>query len=235
MARCGVASRRACEAIILAGRVRVNGVVVTALGAKVDPLSDVVEVDGRVVRPQQRLRYIALNKPRGYVTTVRDPQGRPTVMDLTRDVDERVYPVGRLDADTEGLLLMTNDGELAFRIMHPRYQVEKRYRATVQGSIPDDALRALRRGVPLEDGLTAPARVRLLERSPLRSVVELTIVEGRNRQVRRMFQFVGHPVVRLVRLSVGPVRLGPLPKGSWRDLTDAELAALRRTVGLDRR
>lgn len=211
---------------------RVNGVVVTALGVKVDPEADVVEVDGRVVRPQQRLRYLALNKPRGYVTTVHDPQGRPTVMDLLAGVTERVFPVGRLDADTEGLLLLTNDGELAHRIMHPRFQVEKRYRATVAGAVGDEALRLLARGVPLEDGLTAPARVRLVSRTPQRSVVELAILEGRKRQVRRMFQYVGHPVLRLVRLAVGPVRLGHLPVGAWRDLTAAELAALRRATGL---
>lgn len=232
MARCGVASRRACEAVIAAGRVRVNGVVVTTLGTKVDPEVDVVEVDGRIIRPTPRRRYIMLHKPKGHVTTVRDPQGRPTVVDLLAGVAERVFPVGRLDVDTEGLLLLTDDGELAHRVMHPRYEVKKRYRATVIGAIDDAALRLLERGVPLEDGVTAPARARLLKRFGDRSVVELTIVEGRNRQVRRMFQFVGHPVVRLVRLAVGPVRLAGLPRGAWRDLTEAELAALRRAVGL---
>lgn len=214
------------------GRVRVNGVVVTHPGTKIDPSSDVVTVDGRIVRPSQQLRCIMLNKPKGYVTTVHDPQGRPTVMDLTSSVAERVYPVGRLDADTEGLLLMTNDGELAHRLMHPRYEVGKLYRATVRGAISDDAVRTLAHGVPLTDGITAPARVRLIGRSKKRSIIELTLIEGRNRQVRRMCQHVGHPVMELVRLSVGPVRLGGLARGEWRDLTAAELHALRRIVGL---
>lgn len=232
MARCGVASRRACETTIAEGRVRVNGRVVREPGTKIDPATDRVEVDGRILTPPEELVYIALHKPRGYVTTVHDPQGRPTVMDLVQDAGARVYPVGRLDADSEGLLLLTSDGRLAHRLMHPRYGVEKRYRVTVQGTVSDEALQMLAEGVPLEDGMTAPARVRLLARGGRRSVLEITLSEGRKRQVRRMCRHVGHPVVRLVRTAVGPVELGALPPGACRRLTDAEVARLRRAAGL---
>lgn len=230
MARCGVASRRASEALIAAGRVKVNGVTVTRPGTTIDSASDRVEVDGRLIRPPRRLQYVILNKPCGYVTTVRDPQGRPTVMDLIKDVDDRLYPVGRLDIDTEGLLLLTNDGRLANQLTHPRYEVGKRYRVTVQGSVDDETMRRLANGVELEDGLTAPARVRLVARGRSRSTIELTLIEGRNRQVRRMCQHVGHPVVSLRRVAFGPIELGTLPLGTYRHLTRAEVDRLRRAV-----
>lgn len=230
MARCGVASRRACEVLIEHGRVKVNGITVTQPGTKVNPAKDRVEVDGCVIRPQRNLRYVMLNKPRGYVTTVSDPQGRPTVMDLVVDIEERLYPVGRLDADTEGLLLLTNDGWLANKLMHPRYEVAKRYRVTVRGAVDNEKLRQLADGVPLEDGMTAPARVRLIARSRHQSTMELTLIEGRNRQVRRMCQHVGHPVIALQRVAIGPVNLGTLPAGAFRHLTAAELNQLRRAV-----
>lgn len=232
MARCGVASRRACETLIEQGRVKVNGQVVRRPGTKIMPSRDRVEVDGRVLSPPDRFVYVALHKPRGFVTTVRDPQGRPTVMDLVTDVPTRLYPVGRLDADTEGLLILTNDGRLAHRLMHPRYRVGKRYRVTVEGAVGDDALNQLAQGVMLEDGMTAPARVRVVSRGPRRSVLELTLVEGRKRQVRRMCRHVGHPVVRLVRVAVGPVALGSLPVGDYRRLTATEVQRLLRAADI---
>lgn len=235
MARCGVASRRACELLISEGRVKVNGRVVTQPGTKIDPAADRVEVDGRVLRPPRTFVYYIINKPRGYVTTVRDPQGRPTVMDIVAHVKERVYPVGRLDADTEGLLVLTNDGALANKLMHPRYQVGKRYRATVRGHIGDDALRRLAVGVPLEDGMTAPAKVRLISREQRRSIIELTLFEGRNRQVRRMCAYVGHPVIALLRTSMGPLQLSGLAPGSYRPLTADEVRRLRRAVSRPRK
>ncbi|MBO8141570.1 MAG: rRNA pseudouridine synthase [Firmicutes bacterium] len=232
LARAGIGSRRACEQLISQGRVRVNGRLVTEQGLRVDPERDKVQVDGRVVKPSGRFQYIMLNKPAGYVTTVRDPQGRPTVMHLLPE-RPRVFPVGRLDRDTEGLLLLTNDGELAYRLAHPRFQVEKRYRALVRGEVGPEAVRRLENGVVLDDGPTAPCRVRVIRREPERTLLELRLREGRKRQVRRMCEAVGHPVVALMRIAVGPVLLGRLPKGAWRPLTPEEIAALRGATGLD--
>lgn len=230
MARCGVASRRASERLIREGRVCVNGRPATAPGTTVNPDEDVVTVDGHPIEPEKSFHYFLLHKPAGYVTTVRDPRGRPTVMQLAPDVGVRLYPVGRLDAPTTGLLLLTNDGDLAYKLMHPRYEVPKRYRVEVRGQITADAVERLRRGVVLEDGPTAPARVRLLQRGAGRSVFELTLVEGRNRQVRRMGKAVGFPVVALQRVGFGPVELAGLEPGRTRPLTPKELAALRRSV-----
>ena len=231
MARCGVASRRACETLIAQGRVRVNGRTVTEPGFKVDPDQDEVRVDGRVIRPAPGFRYIMLHKPAGYVTTVSDPQGRPTVMALV-PADRRLYPVGRLDLDTEGLLLLTDDGALAHRLTHPRYGVPKVYRARVAGVVGEEALARLRHGVMLDDGPTAPARVRLLRQDPAAALLEIELKEGRKRQVRRMCQAVGHPVLYLRRVAFGPLRLGRLPKGQYRSLTPAEVEALKRAAGL---
>lgn len=231
MAHCGVASRRACEELIVAGRVQVNGRTVQELGFQVDPDRDEVRVDGRVIRPPARLCYYILHKPAGYVTTVSDPQGRPTVMSLVPS-SERVYPVGRLDLDTEGLLLLTNDGPLAHRLTHPRYGVRKVYLAQVAGLVGPETVERLRRGVVLEDGPTAPARVRVVGQDKESTVLELEISEGRKRQVRRMCQAVGHPVLYLKRIAFGPLRLGRLPLGACRLLTDAEVAALRRAARL---
>ncbi|MFO7310603.1 MAG: pseudouridine synthase [Bacillota bacterium] len=231
MARCGVASRRACEQLIVAGRVQVNGRTVRELGVKVDPDRDEVRVDGRVIRPPSKLLYYMLNKPAGYVTTVSDPQGRPTVMSLVPSED-RLYPVGRLDLDTEGLLLLTNDGPLAHRLTHPRYGVRKLYRAKVAGVVGAEAVARLEQGVLLEDGPTAPARVRVIRQDKETAVLEIELAEGRKRQVRRMCQAVGHPVLYLKRIGFGPLRLGRLPVGAYRPLTDAEVAALRRAAQL---
>jgi 23S rRNA pseudouridine2605 synthase len=234
LARAGVASRRGSEDLMTAGRVAVNGVVVTELGAKVDPGHDEVTVDGVRVRPSAGPVYLALNKPAGYVTTMSDPQGRPTVAQLM-PIDESpgLFPVGRLDAETTGLLLFTTDGELSHRILHPRWKVPKTYTAAVDG-VPDAAdLRALRTGIALDDGITAPAQVKLLTRTRDSAEVEITITEGRKRQVRRMFSAVSHPVRVLRRLSFGPVELGHLREGTWRHLSAEEVGALQRAAGID--
>jgi pseudouridine synthase len=222
LARSGVASRRASDELIKAGRVRVNGEpgrLDTSVGD-----ADVVEVDGRHVAPQ-RLAYVLLHKPAGVVTTARDPHGRPTVVDLVEHA-VRVVPVGRLDADTTGALLLTNDGPLAHRLAHPRYGVEKTYVAEVEGEPSDEALRQLATGIALEDGVTAPARVRRI--GPAQ--VELVLHEGRKRQVRRMCEAVGHPVQALHRPLYAGLGLGDLEPGEWRELTEAEVEALRALV-----
>jgi len=224
LARAGVASRRRADELIKAGRVTVNGAA-GELNSFVGQADD-VRLDGRPVGAQ-RLRHVLLNKPRGTITTARDPEGRPTVVDLVGG-DIRVVPVGRLDRDTTGVLLLTNDGPLAHRLAHPRYGVEKTYVAEVEGEPGDAVIGALAEGIELDDGPTAPARVQLLGPSRL----ELVLHEGRNRQVRRMLEAVGHPVVKLRRAryaGLGPGRLRP---GEWRDLTPGEVARLRRLVGL---
>jgi 23S rRNA pseudouridine2605 synthase len=225
LARAGVASRRSSDELIKAGRVQVNGEP-----GRLDTFvasGDVVEVDGRAVTPQ-RLAYVLLHKPSGVVTTVRDPQGRPTIVELVRH-EVRVVPVGRLDAETTGALVLTNDGPLAHRLAHPRYGVEKVYVADVEGEPSDDVLRRLASGIELDDGLTAPARVRRLGSSRL----ELVLHEGRKRQVRRMCEAVGHPVRALHRSTYAGLGLGDLASGDWRELTRDEVAALRR-VATDR-
>lgn len=232
----GVASRRLSEQLIVDGRVSVNGKTTTQLGTKADPAVDEIKVDGRRIKLEQRKRYVLLNKPRGYITTRSDPEGRPTVMDLMKGVKEYIYPVGRLDYDSEGLLLLTNDGELAARLTHPRHEVEKVYEARVKG-VPDDrALERLARGVPIEGRRTAPARIRASEPfakgSGEQTIIEISIHEGRQRQVRKMFDAVGHPVVRLKRVRIGPLEDPDMPIGHWRELTPQELAKLRRTAGL---
>ena len=229
----GVASRRLSEQLIAQGRVTVNGKVVTELGTKADPASDDIRVDGRRVKLQQRRRYILLNKPRGYVTTRSDPQGRKTVLDLLKGVREYIYPVGRLDYDSEGLLILTNDGDLAAYLTHPSHEVERVYEAKVRG-VPDaHAIERLEKGVTMEGRRTAPARVEVKTRPSTtdvsHSVVHITIHEGRNRQVRQMFDAVGHPVMRLTRVRIGPIEDPRLPPGHWRELTPEEIARLRRS------
>jgi len=224
LARAGIASRRGADELVKAGRVTVDGApgeLNTFVGA-----GNVVRVDGREVG-KQALRHVLLNKPRGTITTARDPKGRPTVVDLVGG-EVRVVPVGRLDRDTTGVLLLTNDGPLAHRLAHPRYEVEKVYVADVGGDPDDGDLRVLAEGIELEDGRTAPARVRRLGPSRL----ELVLHEGRNRQVRRMLEAVGHPVVRLRRARYAGLGTGRLRPGDWRELTRDEVRALRRLVGL---
>ena len=225
LARLGFGSRRACEELIADGRVTVDGQV-AVLGRRVDVDRDRVAVDGATVGIRPDLVHYLLNKPVGVITTADDPQGRAVVVDLV-PTEPRVFPVGRLDADTEGLLLLTNDGELAHRLTHPSFGVEKEYLVHVEGQPSRGTLRALRDGVELDDGPTAPARVSLVEPDLLR----LTIHEGRNRQIRRMCDTVGHPVRRLVRTRIGPLHVGRLQPGEWRALDRDEVRALEVTVG----
>jgi len=221
LARAGIASRRGSDDLIKAGRVRVNDAP-GELNTYVHP-GDRVEVDGRPVSPQQ-LKYVLLHKPAGRVTTARDPQGRPTVVELVEEIPERVVPVGRLDADTTGALLLTNDGPLAHRLAHPRYGVEKAYEVDVEGEPDDAALQQLAEGVDLDDGRTAPAKVRRLGTAKL----ELTLHEGRNHQVKRMCETVGYPVVRLHRSRYAGLTVEGLEPGAWRELDQAEVNELRR-------
>ncbi len=224
LAQAGLGSRRTCEDMIAQGRVRVNGEVAT-LGTRADAEADAIEVDGAVIGVRQGLVHYLLNKPAGVVATASDPQGRPTVVGLVPP-EPRVYPVGRLDADTEGLLLLTNDGELAHRLTHPSFGVDKEYLADVEGRPSRGAVRQLREGVELDDGPTAPAKVSLVGDHTLR----ITIHEGRNRQVRRMCEAVGHPVRRLVRVRIGSLSDRRLAPGEWRALTQAELRSLERSA-----
>ena len=228
MAMCGVAARRKCEEIISSGRVSVNGMVVTQMGTQVEE-GDRVELDGRLLTPQEQLRYILYHKSAGEVTTVSDDKGRDTVMDRFCDFPERIYPVGRLDYDSEGLLLLTNDGALAQRLMHPSCEVDKVYLARVTGNPTGEALERLRRGVFMDgdERRTYPAKVRVVRDEALFSDVMVTIHEGRNRQVRRMFDAVGHKVLLLRRVRFGPLDLGDLRRGQWRELTADEVAQLK--------
>jgi 23S rRNA pseudouridine2605 synthase len=224
LSRAGIASRRAVEDMIRAGRIKVNGRR-AELGQRIDPSKDQVEIDGSLTPLREDVAHFLLNKPVGIVSTSSDPEGRPTVVDLV-ETDLKVWPVGRLDIETEGALILTNDGDLTMRLTHPRFSVPKTYVAEVQGSLGSRAARALATGVELEDGTTAPARVNVLERASAGSVVEITLTEGRNRQVRRMFEAVGHPVRRLVRTSIGPLKLGRLKPGTYRKLGPQEVQRL---------
>ena len=229
MAMCGVAARRKCEEIIGEGRVSVNGQIVTEMGTQVEE-NDEVRVDGVVIHPEEEKRYVLYHKPAGEVTTVSDEKGRETVMDRFRDFPVRLYPVGRLDYDSEGLLLLTNDGELAQRLTHPSCEVDKVYLARVTGNPSNEAIDRLRRGVYMEGDQrkTYPAEVRVVRDESLFSDIVVTIHEGRNRQVRRMFDAVGHKVLLLRRIRFGCVELGDLRRGEWRELTQEEVDALHR-------
>jgi 23S rRNA pseudouridine2605 synthase len=231
LARSGVASRRKCEELIAAGRVKVNGETVSTPGSKVDPGHDRIEVDGKPIALPREHIYLLLNKPVGYVSTVHDPQGRPTVMDLVRRPG-RLYPVGRLDMDSEGLLLLTDDGELTQRLTHPSYEHEKEYHVWVDGLPTARTLQHLREGIELEDGFTWPAEVTVLRQEGDGTWLRIVVHEGRRRQLRRMCKAVGHPVRRLIRVRTGPVTLGDLPPGRHRPLTEEELELLRQAVGL---
>jgi len=227
LAAAGVASRRVCEQLIAAGRVSVNGRVVTELGTRVDPAVDKVAVDGSAVQLDVSKRYVMLNKPTGVVSSMSDERGRPDLRRFTADYEERLFNVGRLDADTSGLLILTNDGELAQVLAHPSFGVEKTYIATVRGVVAPATLRKLRDGIQLEDGPIRADRARLVgEASKGRSIVEITLHSGRNRIVRRMLDAVGHPVLELVRRQFGPLHLGTLPSGRSRDLSKLELGQL---------
>lgn len=230
IAQAGITSRRTAEQWIVAGRVRVNGVVVTTLGTSVDPLRDEVRVDGRVVARMPAHEVILLHKPRWCLTTVRDPRGRPTVMDCLQGLSTRVYPVGRLDWDASGALLLTNDGELANRLMHPRYGVPKVYRVEVQGVPNEEQIALWRRGVQLKEGMTAPAGVKLMRCFSDAAWLEVSLHQGWYRQLKRMGEAVGLPVVKIHRTAYGPIRLGRLPVGHWRRLSVKEVRRLREAV-----
>ncbi len=228
LSRAGVASRREAEGMITAGRVAVNGTIVTELGSKADPDCDRITLDGRPVRLAEERLYILLNKPVGYVTTMKDPQGRPIVTSLLKGVKERVFPVGRLDYNTEGLLLLTNDGEWANTLAHPRHEVDKEYLVRVRGTVSPEQVRRLAEGVELEEGRTAPAGVKVVRESENNTWLSVTIHEGRYRQVRRMCEAVSLSVVRLKRSRYGLLELGRLRPGEFRFLTADEVARLRR-------
>ena len=247
LSQAGIASRRAAEKLIEEGRVSVNGHTIREMGVKADPAVDDIRVDGRRLRAPERHRYILLNKPAGVVTTRSDPQRRQTVVDLLQGVREYVYPVGRLDYDSEGLLILTNDGDLAARLTHPRHEVERTYEAHVAGAPDNEAIEQLRRGIPLDGRRTMPADVKLLSRAAaprsslaprrgapavkrVNGVVLITIREGRNRQVRRMCEAVGHPVRKLRRVRIGPISDRRLRLGEWRDLSLQEVRLLKSLV-----
>jgi 23S rRNA pseudouridine2605 synthase len=232
LAQAGVGSRRACEELIAAGRVEVDGHVVTELGLRIDPHRAAVHVDGLRIQLDETLVYLALNKPLGIVSSMSDPQGRPSLADLVADRDERLFHVGRLDTDTEGLILLTNDGELANRLTHPSYEVPKTYLVEVPGPLPRDLGRRLLGGVELDDGEASVDSFTVVDARPGKALIEVVLHDGRNRVVRRLLAAVGHPVEQLVRTKVGPIRLGDLRTGRTRVLNKAEVAALMRSVGL---
>lgn len=230
IAASGAASRRAAETMIREGRVTVNGKIVRVLGTSIDPSKDHVKIDGRHVQRTEPEVFVLLHKPPGFVTTMTDPQGRPTIADLVAKVKVRVFPVGRLDYDTEGLLLLTNNGKVAQACVHPRYHVPKTYLVKVSGVCTDDEIRNLQDGIALDDGTTAPAVVRKSGKAKANSWLELTIHEGRKHQVKRMLEALGHRVMRIKRIRFGPLALGDLPVGASRFATDAEANALRAIV-----
>lgn len=225
LAQCGVASRRHAEEMITAGLISVNGQVVTQLGTQVNE-GDEVRVNGETVKQEAVKKYVIYHKPAGEVTTVSDPEGRTTVLDHFKDYPVRLFPVGRLDYDSEGLLLLTNDGDLAEKMMHPSNEVDKAYLARVAGEITMDDIRALRAGIVLDDRRTSPAKIRVVKLEPDATSVLVTIHEGRNRQVRRMFESVGRTVIALRRVKFGPLELGDLKRGQWRELSDEEIRNL---------
>ncbi len=227
LALSGVASRRNSEKLIAEGHVSVNGVKVTEMGIQIDETKDRIQVDGKTVRIEREKHYLAYNKPVGEVTTVSDPEGRATVMDKFKDYPVRLYPVGRLDYDSEGLLLLTNDGDMMQHLLHPSHEVPKQYLVRVSNHLEDENIRRLRAGVELDGRLTSPAQVRVVRYDTFATDVLVTIHEGRNRQVRRMFEAVGHSVVHLKRVGFGPIFLNDLPRGQWRRLTDVEVRKLK--------
>lgn len=230
LAHAGIVSRRKAEGLIQAGRVRVNGQVVTGLGTRVDPERDVIQVDGRRVQLAEPKVYILLNKPPGYVTTVRDPHGRSTVLDLVQ-VQARVYPVGRLDFESEGLLLLTNDGELANRLTHPRFEHQREYRVLVEGRVTRAEVARLAQGIEFkEEGVLARAEAQIERVEHGATWLRVILREGRKRQIRRMLEAIGHPVRRLIRIRMGPLELGSLPVGKWRELTKREVEVLKKVT-----
>jgi 23S rRNA pseudouridine2605 synthase len=231
LAEAGVASRRKCEELIAQGKIEINGEVITTQGIKVKG-DEIIKVDGRLIRQEQKKVYILLNKPVGYISTAKDEFSRKTVLDLVDTVKERVYPVGRLDYDTSGLLLLTNDGELANRLTHPKHEIKKVYRAMIDGGISEEDVNSLQSGIAIEDYKTAPAKVHVIETAKKETIVEITIHEGRNRQVRKMFETLGYAVLRLKRVAIGPLEIEGIEEGKWRYLRKKEIDNLKKTAGL---
>lgn len=229
IADCGIASRRKAEELIKQGSVKVNGSVVKEMGIKVSD-NDQVEVNGRLIKPESKKVYIMLNKPSGYVTTVKDQFQRPTVIELLKGVNERVFPVGRLDYETTGLLILTNDGDFTFKMTHPSHEIAKTYLATISGIPSKEEISSFERGLKIEDYTTSPAKLRIVRARDRVCDVEVTIHEGRNRQVRKMCDAIGHPVLSLKRISLGSLKLRDLPEGSWRELSADEVKDLLKTV-----
>ncbi|QIB26042.1 pseudouridine synthase [Caloranaerobacter azorensis] len=227
LAMCGIASRRKSEALILQGRVKVNGKVIDELGYKIDPDTDIVLFDNKRVIKKENYIYIALNKPEGYITTVKDQFNRPTVLDLVKNINERIYPVGRLDYDTSGLIFLTNDGDLTYRLTHPKHEVEKVYIAKIKGIPTEEELNKFRNGLKIDDYITSKAKIEVLKKYNNYSIVKITIHEGKNRQVRKMCEKINHPVISLKRVDIGKINLGNLKKGNWRYLSKKEIEYLK--------
>lgn len=229
IALCGVASRRKAEELILAGRVTVNDEVMTELSYKVDEENDIVKVDDKLIKEENKLVYILLNKPEGYITTVKDQFDRPSVLDLVSDIKERVYPIGRLDYETSGLLLLTNDGDLTYKLTHPKHEVDKTYVARVKGKLTKEEIERFKTGLKIEDYTTAPAKLKVIKYDEQRdsSILEIKIHEGKNRQVRKMCKAINHPVLRLRRSAMGKIKIGDCEIGKYRYLTEDEIKYLK--------
>ncbi len=230
MARCGIASRRKCEEIILSGKVKVNDKIVNELGVKINSEVDVISYDGKIIKPEEKKVYIMLNKPEGYITSVKDEKGRKTILDLVK-VDERIYPIGRLDYDSSGLILLTNDGEIYNKIIHPRVKIGKKYIVLCKGEFTKEELSRFEDGIDIGGYVTAKSKIEIIDKekgknNSINTLVEITIHEGKNRQIRRMCEALGHDVITLNRISVGEIKLGYLKKGQWRNLTENELKYL---------
>ncbi len=232
IAAAGLASRREAENMIVEGRVEVNGRAVTELGTRVDPEHDLIRVDGSRLPPARHHVYLALNKPRGVVSTLDDPEGRPTLVSFLPRKAGRLFHVGRLDVDTEGLIVLTNDGDFAQHLSHPSFEIDKAYLVEVEGAMENPTLKRLSRGLELEDGFIKPDKVKVVSRTAGKTLLEITLHSGRNRVVRRMMEALGHPVKRLARIRIGPIRLGNLPSGETRELTNQEIGALLDRAGL---
>ena len=229
IALCGVASRRKAEELILAGRVTVNDEVMTELSYEVDEENDIVKVDDKLIKEENKLVYILLNKPEGYITTVKDQFDRPSVLDLVSDIKERVYPIGRLDYETSGLLLLTNDGDLTYKLTHPKHEVDKTYVARVKGKLTKEEIERFKTGLKIEDYTTAPAKLKVIKYDEQRdsSLLEIKIHEGKNRQVRKMCKAINHPVLRLRRSAMGKIKIGDCEIGKYRYLTEDEIKYLK--------
>lgn len=232
LSQSGVASRREADKLIVEGRIAVNNEVVQTLGAKIDDEKDVVTVDGKRIRSDNQFQYLILNKPAGYLVTLKDPLRRPTILDLIPNLKSRVFPVGRLDFESEGLLLLTNDGELAYRLMHPRYGIKKVYLANVKNVPERSRLQILEKGIRIDGKKTAPAKVRLLKPGSKSALIRIELTEGRKREVRRMFEAIGHPVRELTRIQFAGLNLKNLKRGHWRHLTSSEIVQLKRLTSL---